>query len=145
MIKSTLTALLTLGLAGTALACPMDGGKTAKHSQSSHQHASLKGDSSPSSQAFAAANATMHKGMDIEFTGNADIDFLRGMIPHHQGAVEMAQIQLKYGNDSRTKKLAREIIRAQNLEIFWMQKWLAQLEAKQKGAQDKDWLGIHRD
>ena len=50
-----------------------------------------KGDTGPSSLAFQAINAKMHEGMDITFTGNADIDFVRGMIPHHQGAVDMAK------------------------------------------------------
>lgn len=82
----------------------------------------------PSTRELQEANATMHKDMDIAYTGDADIDFLRGMIAHHQGAVEMAQVQLRYGSDSKVTRLAQEIIRAQNLEIAWMQKWLGQLE-----------------
>ncbi|TKW61831.1 MAG: DUF305 domain-containing protein [Blastochloris viridis] len=84
----------------------------------------------PSTVEFQQANAVMHKDMDIAFTGDADIDFLRGMIAHHQGAVEMARVQLRYGRDAKVTRLAQEIIRAQNLEIAWMQKWLAQLEAQ---------------
>jgi len=106
-------------------------------------HGMVQTDASASTQAFAEANAVMHKGMDIAYTGDADIDFLKGMIAHHQGAVDMAQIQLKYGEDAQVKKLSRDIIRAQNLEIRWMKNWLAQLEARKAGYTDKGWLGNH--
>lgn len=93
-------------------------------------HVDTAAASAPSTVEFQKANALMHKDMDIAFTGDADIDFLRGMIAHHQGAVEMARVQLRYGRDAKVTRLAQEIIRAQNLEIAWMQKWLTQLEAQ---------------
>ena len=83
-----------------------------------------KSDQSASSKAFMAANMKMHKEMDIAFTGNADADFVKGMIPHHQGAVEMAKIVLEHGKDAEVKKLAQEIIKAQETEIAWMREWL---------------------
>ena len=83
------------------------------------------------------ANLAMHKEMDIAYTGDVDVDFLRGMIAHHQGAVEMAEIQLKYGRDAQVKRLAQDIIRAQNIEITWMKRWLAQLEARPLNVSDK--------
>ena len=46
------------------------------------------------------------------------------MIPHHQGAIEMAQIVLKYGKDEEIRKLANAIIREQRREIAEMQEWL---------------------
>lgn len=83
-----------------------------------------KGDTGPSSAAYQAINAKMHEGMDIAFTGNADIDFARGMIPHHLGAVEMAKTVLAFGKDPQLRKLAEEIIKAQETEIVFMQEWL---------------------
>lgn len=80
---------------------------------------------SESAAAFAEVNAKMHKDMTIEFTGDADVDFMKGMIPHHQGAIDMAQVLLKYGKDADTRKLAEEIIAAQEKEIAFMKAWLA--------------------
>lgn len=80
---------------------------------------------SEAAQAFAAANMKMHKDMTMDFTGDADVDFVRGMIPHHQGAIDMAQVVLKYGKDPDVRKLAEGIIAAQNNEIAFMTSWLA--------------------
>jgi uncharacterized protein (DUF305 family) len=95
---------------------------------SAHGSSNPKGDSGPSSLAFHAINAKMHEGMDISFTGNADIDFVRGMIPHHQGAVDMAKTVIAFGKDPQIRKLAEEIVKAQESEIALMQGWLKQNE-----------------
>ncbi|WP_283195294.1 DUF305 domain-containing protein [Rhizobium sp. AN80A] len=82
------------------------------------------GDDGPSSRAFSEANNKMHKGMMIEYSGNADVDFVRGMIAHHQGAIDMAKVELQYGKDADMRKLAEGVIKAQEAEITEMQAWL---------------------
>ncbi len=99
---------------------PMHGAQLGGHDAASKP----KGDAGPSSAAFRAINQKMHEGMDITFTGNTDVDFVRGMIPHHQGAVEMAKTLLAFGKDPQTRKLAEDIIKAQESEIALMQEWL---------------------
>jgi uncharacterized protein (DUF305 family) len=55
-----------------------------------------------------------------------DVAFVRGMIPHHQGAIDMAHAVLQYGKDERVKAWANQIIKAQEAEIAEMQEWLKQ-------------------
>lgn len=88
-------------------------------------HAAPNPDEPASTKAFRAANDTMHREMNIQFTGDADRDFLHGMIPHHQGAVDMAKAVLAHGKDPEIRKLAESIVAAQEAEIKLMQEWLA--------------------
>jgi hypothetical protein len=69
---------------------------------------------------IADAVARMHVAMDVPFSGDADRDFARMMIPHHQGAIDMALVELRYGKDERLKRLAQEIIVDQQQEITVM-------------------------
>ena len=81
--------------------------------------------SSPSTVEFQAAMGRMDKAMAIPYTGDADQDFVAGMLPHHQGAVDMAKIELQHGRHPALKKLARDIIAAQDKEIAFMKAWQA--------------------
>jgi uncharacterized protein (DUF305 family) len=94
-------------------------------SHAGHDHGAAAAEKSESTKAFEAANAKMHAGMNAALTGDPDVDFMQGMIPHHQGAIDMAEIVLKYGKDPETKRLAEEIIKAQTAEIAFMKEWLA--------------------
>lgn len=74
---------------------------------------------------YEAANAKMHHAMAIAYTGDSDLDFARSMIPHHQGAIDMATVVLEYGQDPEIRQLAQQIIEAQKGEIAWLKEWLA--------------------
>jgi uncharacterized protein (DUF305 family) len=96
------------------------------HGNASGSHggtASAQGDQGPSSLAFKGVNAKMHQGMNITFSGNADRDFIQAMIPHHEGAVDMAKIVVAFGKDPEVRKLAESIIKAQEEEIALMKSW----------------------
>ena len=109
-----LTGAFSLALALPVLADDMSGMDMTKP----------MGDQGASSKAFNDAMGKMHKDMMITYSGNADADFVRGMIPHHQGAIDMAKVELKYGKDPELRKLAQAVVTAQEAEIKEMNAWL---------------------
>jgi uncharacterized protein (DUF305 family) len=128
MLKSFFVAASLATALSTSAVLAQDNTMHQGHDMSSMDHSSMDhgamGDS-PSSKAFAEANAKMHKDMAVPLTGNADVDFVQGMIPHHQGAIDMAKIVLEHGKDPEIRKLAEEVIAAQEGEIAMMKAWLA--------------------
>ena len=89
-----------------------------------------------------AAEGSMMASMDkmtkamaaVPMTGNADRDFVAMMMPHHQGAIDMARFELAHGKDPAMRRLAREIIAAQQKELTQMQRWQAGSAPRQQPA-----------
>jgi hypothetical protein len=98
------------------------------HDTAGHQHGSaaplcrltLQPEASDFYSEMAEVNARMHRGMEVVPSDDIDRDFIRMMIPHHQGAVDMARVLLKYGRDEKLKRLAQSIIVEQDQEIAYM-------------------------
>jgi hypothetical protein len=74
----------------------------------------------PFLQENATAMAKMMHDMSIKPTGDVDRDFVAMMVPHHQGAIDMAKAELRYGKNEQLRRLAQEIIVTQQQEIAAM-------------------------
>jgi uncharacterized protein (DUF305 family) len=108
--------------------------------QAPHQHKILPSQDLPSpsiaTESFTSlmmqAMEHMHRDMRIVPSGDPDRDFAAMMIPHHQGAVDMAKVELQFGKDPVLRRLAQGIIVEQLQEIEVMQRELRQLPAVSK-------------
>lgn len=121
MRKTSLAGLIVCLLAGSA-------GAEDGHHHHGHGAAPAAGDNA-ATKAFRDADARMHREMDIRYANDVDVDFVRGMIPHHRGAIAMAKIALEHSKNPEIRKLAEDIVKAQDSEI-------AQMEAFLKKKQD---------
>lgn len=120
-------------LSATLLGCLLAGSVAAEEAHHHHGHgqpdAKTAASDSAATKAFRDADARMHREMDIRYTNDVDVDFVRGMIPHHRGAVAMAKIALEHSKDPEIRRLAEEIIKAQDVEITQMEAFLKRKQA----------------
>ncbi len=125
LVALSAALLLGAGIAGAALA------QTDHSTHDMSGMAMSNGAETPAAKGYMKAMDTMHEAMgSVEYTGDPDIDFARGMIPHHQAAIDMAKVQLEYGKDPEIRKLSEDIIKAQEGEIKQLNEWLAAHPAK---------------
>lgn len=97
------------------------------HSAMDHSGHDMSGDAkaelTEAQAAYKKANDTMHAGM-ADIPADPDVAFMQGMLAHHQGAVEMSEVALKYAKDAEARDLATRVIAAQKTEIAEMEAWL---------------------
>ncbi len=137
-ITTTVAALALTALAGVAYAqtshqghgsMPMSGAMPMGHMDPAAMQRMMQ-DMMPSpndpasTKDFKAADMKMMHDMSVPYTGNADVDFRTHMIPHHQGAVEMAKAVLAHGKDPEIRRLAETVIGTREREIAQLNDWL---------------------
>ncbi|MFK5600544.1 DUF305 domain-containing protein [Methylobacterium sp. HMF5984] len=113
-------------LAGTAFAVAVVGSAMAQSHDHMHMDHTAKGGAAdtPATREFRASHEQMMKNMAVPYTGDPDVDFRLQMIPHHQGAIDMAKVAMRRAKDPWSRQLAESIIVEQQREIDQMQGWL---------------------
>jgi hypothetical protein len=119
---ASVVALLGLGFSSLAIARALQPAPSAIGDAAicGPEGTSAKPDEAPYLVQNRAAMTKMMTAMSIEPTGDVDRDFVEMMVPHHQGAIEMAVAVLRYGKNEQLRRLAQEIIVTQQQEIAAM-------------------------
>jgi hypothetical protein len=128
-VASTLLAAILLVAAGAATpGMAQHRGHHQGHNQGHAGHVAAKPQrttaDAPATAEFKAAHEAMMRNMAVPYTGDPDADFRIQMIPHHQGAIDMAYIAMRHAKDPWTRQLAEGVIVEQQREIAEMQAWL---------------------
>ncbi|WP_392565400.1 DUF305 domain-containing protein [Utexia brackfieldae] len=116
-----LPLLLVLALPVGVMAQPQSAAQS--HAQSHSQSQAPTEAEKAYMRAMDAMHTPMMQGV---MNSDPDVAFIKGMIPHHQGAIDMAKIVIQYGKDPAVRQLAEQVIKAQEGEIVWMNQWLAE-------------------
>ena len=95
-----------------------------EQSHQAHMNMPMSTDSAMQQELMQGMNQMNQDMMAAAQYKDPDVAFAAGMLPHHIGAVKMAEVELKYGKNPEMRKLAEDIINAQQAEIEQMQKWL---------------------
>ena len=114
-----LTVAVAIGSATVALARDMSRTPPVRDQSSTAPRADLAAEAPYLAENHAAMKKMMND-MTAEPTGDVDRDFVAMMVPHHQGAIDMARAVLRYGRNEQLKRLAQEIIVTQQQEIVTM-------------------------
>ena len=127
--KRMISLATTASVAATSFALAQDPPRTHHvHGTMPIQYVADRPDH-PEEQPFLSENdASMNKmmmDMAVKPTGDVDRDFVAMMVPHHQGAVDMAKAELKYGHNEQLRRLAQQIVAAQQHEIEVMRNALS--------------------
>jgi uncharacterized protein (DUF305 family) len=123
--KRVISLAATTSVAATSFALAQDPARMHHVDGTQSQYVADRPDHSDE-HSFLSENAASMKKMMADMTvkpsGDVDRDFVEMMVPHHQGAVDMAQTELKYGHNAQLRQLARQIVEAQRREIVVMRR-----------------------
>ena len=123
LVLASVASAFVIGIAVAQQSAPMPG-MDMKRGMDMKMMAPDPSDSA-STKGYKAAMMKMMEGMPMmKFTGDADLDFMSRMRAHHQGAIDMAKVVLANGKDPAVKKLAQDIVTAQEKEIATIDAWL---------------------
>jgi uncharacterized protein (DUF305 family) len=114
-------------IVGLAVPAVLFGALVIQAQENCRMHANTKSAAEPGWSELNSSMDKMRVSMAaMQSSGDSDVDFVELMLPHHQAAIDMAKVELKFGNDPQMRRMAQEIINDQQSEVALMQLWLKQ-------------------